>query len=199
MFAQRRVLRLPFGQAAEFGRQRVQLVHRGFELHGGRLIVGLGLLRVQRLQMLDDVEEQAAQLLQSGQGSVGVGAGGFGAAGGEVVQRRGESRQAVLGVGTELLRHLVALFGGLFGLLVGLLGARRRVPILFQQRREAAQAPLPGEHQVAQQLGSLRLVQLRRVRGGFFRGREQGDDVLLAGVGEFDQTLGIREQLDGVA
>ena len=200
------VPRLPLRQATDLRRQGVQLVHGGLELRGGRLIVGLRLFRVERLQVFDQIEEQPTQFLQRRQRGIGAGARLVrGPAAGELVQCRGQPRQAVLGIAAQFFGEHVALFGGLPGLFVGLFGVRRGVAILRQQRLQPAQTPLAGEHQVAEQFAPLRLVQLLpagvvvRALRRLLRRREQSDHVLLPAVGEFDQPLGVREQFDGVA
>ena len=59
-------------------RRRGQLRHHhlggiraGLELHGGRLVVGFGLLLAQRLQVFDDGEVQPSQRFERGQRLVG--------------------------------------------------------------------------------------------------------------------------------
>ena len=158
----------------------------------------LGLVAVQRLQMLDDGEEEAAQLGQGGEGFRGARPGHrhVATAGGDDVQRLGQPHQAGRGVGAQMFGAVEALRGCLPGLLVGLLGVRLGGAVLRQQGFQPTQTPLAGEHQRAKALAAFGFV---KGRAGLVVRVQQGDDGALPGPGELDQLLGAGEQLDDVA
>ena len=196
------VARLPFRDEAEPGRQVLDGIGGGFELQGCGAVVGIGLVGVQRLDVLDDGEEQPPQGIESvvrlAGGAAGLGRRrcGAGDAFDFVHQRRqagGRLRAQRFGLGVALFRRLPSF---LVRLLLPFRSCGGGGRLFLQERLQPFEALSVLLAQGEYRLRAFGAVELGAGAGGL--GVQQRDDAALAGIGELHQFLDASEPLDGL-